>query len=174
MKKISGTNFVQRITFLLAMVITVGCTSQGVKEGESFSGDGKYRSKIGLSPQRAKNILGSYDATHQILTILKYNQPEGVTDYVNSMWEIQEQPFAGDVVNSYNDGPPEPGAKPLGPFYELETSSPALKLKSGETGTHTQLTCHFEGDEKGLDAIAQQLLRVSISEISGVFKMTDQ
>jgi len=131
-----------------------------------FSGDGKYRSKIGLSPQRAKNILGSYDAANRILTIVKYNQPKGVTDYVNSMWEIQEKPFAGDVVNSYNDGPPEPGAKPLGPFYELETSSPALALKSGETGTHIQLTCHFEGGEKALEELAQQLLGVSISEIA--------
>ncbi len=130
-----------------------------------FSGDGEYRSKIGLSPHRAKDILGSYDASNRILTIVKYNQPKGVTDYVNSMWEIQEQPYAGDVVNSYNDGPPDPGAKPLGPFYELETSSPALALKSGETGTHIQLTCHFEGSESSLDALAQQLLGVSISQI---------
>lgn len=131
-----------------------------------FSGDGQYRSKIGLSPRRAKNILGSYDASNGILTIIKYNQPSGVTDYVNSMWEIQDQPYAGDVVNSYNDGPPEPGAKPLGPFYELETSSPALALKSGESGTHIQLTCHFEGEEKAIDRLAQQLLGVSISDIA--------
>ena len=24
--------------------------------------------------------------------------------------------FSGDAANSYNDGPPAPGAKPLGPF----------------------------------------------------------
>lgn len=134
-----------------------------------FSGDGEYRSKIGLSPLRAKNICGSYDATNGILTIVRYNKPEGVTDYVNSMWEIQDQPYAGDVVNSYNDGAPEPGAKPLGPFYELETSSPALALKSGETGTHIQLTCHFEGDKKSLNEITQQLLGVSLEEITSVF-----
>lgn len=135
-----------------------------------FSGDGKYRSKIGLSPRRAKNILGSYDATNRILTIVKYNQPDGVTDYVNSMWEIQAQPYAGDVINSYNDGPPEPGKKPLGPFYELETSSPALNLKSGETGTHIQLTCHFEGEEEVLNGLAEQLLGIPISEIATAFK----
>jgi hypothetical protein len=28
-----------------------------------FSGDGRYRSKIGLSPRRARPVLGSYDAT---------------------------------------------------------------------------------------------------------------
>ena len=44
------------------------------------------------------------------------------------MWEMQREPFKGDVINSYNDGPPAPGKPPLGPFYELETSSPALSL----------------------------------------------
>lgn len=131
-----------------------------------FSGDGEYRSKIGLSPHRAKNILGSYDALNHVLTIVKYNQPKGVTEYVNSMWRIQESPYAGDVVNSYNDGSPEPGKQPLGPFYELETSSPALALKSGQSGTHVQLTCHFEGDEKVLDVLAKNLLGVSIEEIT--------
>jgi hypothetical protein len=33
----------------------------------------------------------------------------GATDYVNSMWEDQKEPFSGDVVNSYNDGPTATG-----------------------------------------------------------------
>lgn len=102
-----------------------------------FSGDGQYRSKIGLSPQRAKPILGSYDAVNNVLTLVHYTKPEGATAYVNSMWELQDDPYGGDVVNSYNDGPPAPGADPLGPFYELETSSPAAALaparRSGTT-----------------------------------------
>tara|TARA_R110002074_G_scaffold292887_6_gene464628 strand:+ start:3627 stop:4883 length:1257 start_codon:yes stop_codon:yes gene_type:complete len=134
-----------------------------------FSADGTFRSKIGLSPARAKNILGSYDATNRILTILQYNQPQGVQDYVNSMWEIQDSPFTGDVINSYNDGPAEPGKKPMGPFYELETSSPALALKSGQEALHIQLTCHFEGDQEDLDRISKQILGVSIDEISKAF-----
>ncbi len=135
-----------------------------------FSGDGKYRSKIGLTPARAKNILGSYDANNQILTIVKYNKPEDVSDYVNSLWELQDEPYKGDVVNSYNDGPPEPGKKPLGPFYELETSSPALALIAGESGTHVQQTYHFEGEEAELDKIAQKVLGVSLEEIKTAFK----
>ncbi|MFT6807314.1 MAG: hypothetical protein ACJA01_000534 [Saprospiraceae bacterium] len=135
-----------------------------------FKGDGEYRSKIGLSPMRAKDIMGSYDATNGILTIVKYNKPVGVTDYVNSMWEMQDKPYSGDAVNSYNDGSPSPGKKPLGPFYELETSSPALALKAGEHGTHIQTTCHFEGDKDKLNSIAEKLLGVSIIEIGGVFK----
>lgn len=136
-----------------------------------FSGDAKYRSKIGLSPSRAKEVLGSYDAENQVLTILKYNKPQDATDYVNSLWEIQDKPYAGDVVNSYNDGPPEPGADQLGQFYELETSSPALALKVGEKATHSQLTCHFEGDEKSLNKLAIDVLGVSLSDIATAIKV---
>ena len=130
-----------------------------------FSGDGKYRSKIGLSPNRAKDILGSYDAESKTLTIVKYNKPKDISGYVNSLWEIQDEPYKGDAVNSYNDGPPTPGKKPLGPFYELETSSPALALKAGESGTHIQQTYHFEGAETGLDGIARELLGVGLRDI---------
>lgn len=134
-----------------------------------FSGDGEYRSKIGLSPMRAKDVAGSYDSKNGILTIVKYNKPEATTDYVNSMWEIQEEPFAGDVINAYNDGAPETGEKPLGPFYELETSSPALALKPGESGTHIQLTCHIEGDEASLLPIIKKVFGISIDDIKNAF-----
>jgi hypothetical protein len=134
-----------------------------------FSGDGQFRSKIGLLPQRAKNICGAYDATSKTLTIVQYNKPEGVMDYVNSLWEIQDAPYKGDVINSYNDGAPSPGAKPLGPFYELETSSPALALAPGETGSHIQQTYHFEGEEAQLDQIATQLLGVGLDAIKAAF-----
>ena len=130
-----------------------------------FSGDGKYRSKIGISPARVKPFAGSYDAANKVLTIVHLTVPEGATDYVNSMWEIQEKPFAGDVVNSYNDGPASPGAKPLGPFYELETSSPAAALTPGGTLTHVHTTMHFQGPEKALDGIARKALGVGIEEI---------
>lgn len=137
-----------------------------IKEGVLFfSGDGQYRSKIGLSPQRAKSVLGSFDAVNKVLTIAQYNKPQGVTDYVNSMWELQKHPYAGDVINSYNDGPPEPGAKPLGPFYELETSSPGAQLKPGETISHTHRTYHLQGSEVNLSSVAKAALGVTIAEI---------
>ena len=137
-----------------------------IKEGVLFfSGDGQYRSKIGLSPQRAKPVLGSYNAVNQVLTIVQYNKPDGVTDYVNSMWQLQEQPYRGDVVNSYNDGPAQPGAKPLGPFYELETSSPAARLLPGQTILHVHRTYHLQGPEAELDSIAKAVLGVTISQI---------
>lgn len=130
-----------------------------------FSGDGTHRSKIGLSPQRAMGVAGSYDAVNQVLTILTYNQQDPSMPYVNSMWEHQEEPFKGDVINSYNDGPPEPGADPLGPFYELESSSPAAELAPGESMTHIQHTLHLQGSEESLSPIAEQVLGASIAEI---------
>jgi hypothetical protein len=137
-----------------------------IKEGVLFfSGDGQYRSKIGLSPQRAKPVLGSYDAVNQVLTIVQYNKPDGVLDYVNSMWQLQDQPYRGDVVNSYNDGPAQPGAKPLGPFYELETSSPAARLSPGQMLLHLHRTYHIQGPEADLDPVAKAILGVTISQI---------
>ncbi|OGD14106.1 MAG: hypothetical protein A2V76_06755 [Candidatus Aminicenantes bacterium RBG_16_63_14] len=142
-----------------------------VKDGVLFfSGDGRYRSKIGISPSRVKPFAGSYDAANGVLTLVHLTVPEGATDYVNSMWEIQEKPFAGDVVNSYNDGPASPGAKPLGPFYELESSSPAAALAPGGTLTHVHTTMHFQGPEKALDRIARKVLGVGLEEIEKAFK----
>ena len=133
-----------------------------------FKGDGQYRSKIGLSPNRAKDILGSYDSENAILTIVKYNKPEDVTDYVNSKWEFHKNPYQGDVLNSYNDGPLN-GGEALGPFYELETSSPAVGLAPGEAITHVQHTFHFEGDKAILNQIALATLGVSLEEIDTAF-----
>lgn len=137
-----------------------------VKDNVIFlSADGHYRSKIGINPQRSKAVLGSYDAANKVLTIVQFTQPQGVTDYVNSLWKIQDHPFGGDAANSYNDGPPSPGAKPLGPFYELESSSPAAALRPGQSLTHTHRTIHWSGSENSLDAMARAALGVSLAEI---------
>lgn len=134
-----------------------------------FKGDGRYRSKIGLGPKRAREVMGSYDSETETLTIVTFSKGQPDDDYVNSKWEIQAEPFKGDVVNAYNDGPPSPGAKPMGPFYELESSSPARELNPGERITHTQTTFHFQGDERSLNEIARPLLGVSIEEIRSAF-----
>jgi hypothetical protein len=134
-----------------------------------FKGDGKFRSKIGLNWMRAKEILGSYDPDRNLLTIIKYNKPEEKSDYVKSMWEIMEDPYNGDVVNSYNDGPPEPGAKPMGPFYELETSSPVRPLKPGEDIIHIHQTFHIKGSEIQLNSITEKLFNVKLQQIKDAF-----
>jgi hypothetical protein len=134
-----------------------------------FRADGQRRSKIGLTPKRCKDVLGSYDAANGVLTLVQFSKPEDAAGYVNSMWELQKEPFAGDAVNSYNDGPPAPGAKPLGPFYELETSSPAAALKPGEGITHVHRTIHIQGGESALNPVARTVLGVGLDEIKAAF-----
>ncbi|MHC4571068.1 MAG: DUF6786 family protein [Planctomycetota bacterium] len=134
-----------------------------------FKADGRYRSKIGLSPKRAKPILGSYDAASKLLTLVQYTKPEGATDYINSMWRLQEAPFDGDAVNSYNDGPLEPGKKPLGPFYELESSSPAVALKPDESICHIHRVFHLQGPENELGKIAEAVLQVTLQQVKNTF-----
>ena len=134
-----------------------------------FRGDGEYRSKIGLSPLRALPLAGSYDSAGHVLTLVQYTRPADARNYVNSMWEIQRKPYDGDVINSYNDGPPAPGSPPLGPFYELETSSPALSLAPGDHYTHVHRTFHFAGSESDLDQIARATLKVGLVDIASAF-----
>lgn len=133
-----------------------------------FKADGKYRSKIGLSPERATELCGSYDANNKALTILWCQLPESKSLYVNSKWGKQDDPFKGDVINSYNDGPVEDGTQ-MGPFYEIESSSPACFLNPGEGLVHTQRMYHFEGDEKELEKITQKVFGISINQIKSIF-----
>ena len=129
-----------------------------------FQADAKYRSKIGVSPMRAKPILGSFDAERHVLTLVQFTPPESNADYVNSAWKIQEHPYAGDVVNCYNDGPPPTGGKQLGHFFELETSSPAAALESGASIVHLHRTIHLQGSDIQLDKVARATLGM-LSEI---------
>ena len=132
----------------------------------TFTCDGTHRSKIGLGPLRAKSALGSYSPSRQLLTLVQYEKPEGATDYVNSMWEEQKAPYGGDVVNSYNDGPPEPGKPSLGGFYEIETSSPGAALAPGASLSHTHRTFHLVGPAADLDAVARKVLGVGLEAFS--------
>jgi hypothetical protein len=135
-----------------------------------FRCDGKYRSKIGLPPAMAREWMGSYDADNGVLTLVKYNKPEGATDYVNASWQIQNEPYHGDVVNAYNDGPPAPGARPMGPFYELESSSPGAALKPGDSILHRHSSFHIKGTSDQLDPIMLKVLGVTTAQVSAVFK----
>ena len=133
-----------------------------------FRCDGKSRGKLGLPPLRAKGIMGSFDSANNILTILICKQPQGITGYVNSAWQLQEDPYSGDALNSYNDGPLEDGSQ-MGPFYELEASSPAAALKPGEKLSHVQYTMHITGDPAKLDEIAKKKLGVTLEAIKTAF-----
>lgn len=134
-----------------------------------FKVDGQQRGKLGLAPGRAKDIAGSYDEANQVLTLVQYSLPKGDKPYVNQRWEQQEEPFKGDVMNAYNDGPLEDGSQ-MGPFYEIESSSPAAFLKPDEKLTHYHRTFHFSGEEEQLDQLARGVLGVGIENIKKAFE----
>lgn len=133
-----------------------------------FLTDGKKRSKIGISPERAKSWCGSYDASSGLLTLLWYSAPSAPSKYVNSKWGKQDDPLKGDVINSYNDGPADDGSI-MGPFYEIESSSPAALLKQGESIIHTQRIFHIMGDEQKLNDITVRLTGINLSDIKKAF-----
>ena len=134
-----------------------------------FKADGRKRGKIGIPPLRAGGVMGSLDSENDILTLLFCKLPESVKDYVNSAWQIQDNPYSGDALNSYNDGPLEDGSQ-MGPFYELETSSPAAALLPDKSLTHNQITIHLTGDRNNLDKVSRKILGVSLEQIEQAFK----
>ncbi|MFM7180843.1 MAG: DUF6786 family protein [Verrucomicrobiales bacterium] len=136
-----------------------------------FKGDGKARGKLGVPPSLALPFSGCWQSDIGVLTLVHTAMPADASSlpYVDSQWKENGDPYAGDVINAYNDGPPEPGAKPLGPFFELETSSPALALAPGASHEHRQTTLHFTGPKEALDPIARKTLGVSLAEIEKAF-----
>lgn len=133
-----------------------------------FKADGNSRGKIGLSPQRAKPFAGSYDARNMILTVTFFDVDEqGV--YLNQEWEILPDPYRGDAVNAYNDGPMTDGSQ-MGPFYEIESVSPAAFLAPGAKMTHEHTVVHLTGSADLLNVIAQKVFGVSLSDIEGALK----
>ena len=140
-----------------------------VKDGILFfKTDGKHRSKIGISPNGAMPYCGSYDPDKQVLTLLWYSAPDAPLKYVNSKWGPQTDPFSGDAVNSYNDGPVADGSI-MGPFYEIESSSPAAFLQAGGKITHKQRIFHITGSEEKLSRITEKLFNQSLADIKKAF-----
>jgi len=129
-----------------------------------FKADGNYRSKIGISPFAALPLAGSYDSRNGVLTIAQFSLPADTKDYVNSLWKIQEDPFNGDAVNAYNDGPID--GKQMGKFYEIESSSPAAALSPGAEINHFHRTIHLKGPKEKLDQLSFRLFGKKLSELS--------
>ena len=128
-----------------------------------FRGDGKYRSKIGVSRQRVRPVAGAYDSGRGVLTIVQFTFDPAATRFVNSQWKLEGDPFGGDVFNSYNDD------GNLGAFYELESLSPAQELQPGEAVEHLHRTMHLRGDQAALDAVSRDVLGVGLSEIEAAW-----
>lgn len=133
-----------------------------------FKADGKSRGKLGVPPNRAKTMAGSYDAANMVLTVTVFDVDSGAS-YLNQEWKPDTAPFTGDAVNAYNDGPLADG-KQMGPFYEIESVSPAAFLKPGEKLTHKHSVFHFTGSTSALNAIALKTLGISLTDITSTFK----
>lgn len=128
-------------------------------------GDGNFRSKLGISFARARSQMGGWNPSSQTLTIVEFNLPPTAPEgYTNNLWEYQDEPFAGDVVNAYNDGPNDSG-EGMGGFFELETVSPALALKPGESFTHTPRMTHLTGSRASLNHIATAIFGAKLEQI---------
>jgi hypothetical protein len=132
-----------------------------------FKADGKSRGKLGLGPQRALPAAGSYDAQNKVLTVTIFDV-DSTGRYLNQEWNTKKPPFSGDAVNAYNDGPLQDGSQ-MGPFYEIESVSPAAFLEPGQSLTHKHAVFHFTGNEQVLDKISQQILRISLAAMKSAF-----
>lgn len=133
-----------------------------------FLADGNYRSKIGTSQRRARNVAGAIDFQNQVLTLVHFSMPDNPAElpYMCNLWgEHKGSSYEGDVFNSYNDGPPGEGKPQFGKFYELESLSPAAELQPGETLRHAHRTIHIQADLKTLHIIARQVLGVDLEEV---------
>jgi hypothetical protein len=132
-----------------------------------FLADSGFRSKIGVSQRRGRNLLGSIDFQSGVLTLVQFTMPDDPAKsvYLNNMCELpQAEPFRGDVANVYNDGPQAHG-EAYGAYYEIETLSPALVLKTGESLTHRHRTIHVQADAETLRDLAQQTLGVDLETV---------
>ena len=132
-----------------------------------FKADGKSRGKLGIAPERAKSVAGSYDAKNKLLTITTF-EVDNKAIYLNQEWTPEKDPLKGDAVNAYNDGPLEDGSQ-MGPFYEIESVSPAAFLAPSEKLNHNHNVFHFTGNEEDLNKISQKVLGLSLQRISGAF-----
>lgn len=133
-----------------------------------FKADGKSRGKLGVPPNRAKTMAGSFDSQNNVLTIAVFDLDAKAT-YLNQEWRTDRNPFAGDAVNAYNDGPLANGTQ-MGPFYEIESVSPAAFLKPQEGMSHGHSVFHFTGDKGELNQIALKTLGISLQDIQAAFK----
>ena len=132
-----------------------------------FKADGKNRGKLGISPSHALNVAGSYDAESNILTIAFFDLIQN-GKYLNQEWTTTRPIFSGDAVNAYNDGPLKDGSQ-MGPFYEIESVSPAAFLQPGKSLSHQHTVLHFTGSKSGLDKIARHVFGISLHEIRDAF-----
>jgi hypothetical protein len=132
-----------------------------------FKADGRKRGKLGIRPKYVLPFAGSYDAENNVLTITSFSADNNAR-YLNQEWNTVKPSFSGDAMNAYNDGPLPDGSQ-MGPFFEIESVSPAAGLKPGAALEHQHNVYHFTGNKDQLSKIATKVLGVSLSDIQKTF-----
>lgn len=128
-----------------------------------FKADGKYRSKLGIPPHIAKSVYGCYRPELNTLTIIQYALPKGDSLYFNSEVSVQENPYMGEAIPIYNNGPMDYLPTDETSFFELESTSAMKELQTGDTLSHYHRIYHFTASYTKLDELAIEILGISLT-----------
>lgn len=133
-----------------------------------FLTDAKREGKLGILRDRAVPRMGAFDPDSGILTLIFFGPIEPTAPYMAQHWGLNlPEPFHGDVVNSYNSGGD--------PFFELESSSPALELEPGQARIHRSMTLHLRpADPAALPEIASRALGVDWKSVLAARPWADE
>jgi hypothetical protein len=58
----------------------------------------------------------------------------------------------------------------MGPFYEIETSSPGADLQPGKSLTHTQRVIHIQGEQSEMVRLVSELFGLELQSVASKFK----
>ena len=119
--------------------------------------------KIGILPADTRPLMGSYDPSRGLLSVVTFSFYPQDSLYVNSQPE-NTTPYEGDVINIFN-GEVVPEINRDIPFFEFESSSSAGILHSGDQLYHRQTTFHFEGSPAELNPIAEGVFGLRLEQI---------
>lgn len=119
--------------------------------------DGRLRSRIDIDPRRARPVVGGYDPSRGLLTLVSFAKSVGAGD----------API--DAVTCANGASPADASSARGPCYELGTPSSVVLLAPGASVTLVRRTLHVHGDATALRAICERVLGVAPRRVARVF-----
>lgn len=130
--------------------------------------DGRYRSKVGMPAQYSQALIASYAPSLRRLTLIKFSFSRS-SPYPIAVEDDVPLSTPGDVTNVYNHGGMNGELLGSASFYELETASPMVALKTGAAIKHTHQTFHFFGEPAALNPITTSLLGIPITRVAQAF-----
>lgn len=130
-----------------------------VKDKLFFKVDGRYRSKIGVPWDLSTGLFGCVDLIQTRITIVQHSvTTDGL--YFNSHVSVQDDPYQGEAISVFNNGPMDLTIEREHSFFELESTSTMKELEPGESLEHLHTVYHFDGSEEQISAISESLLGV--------------